>query len=470
MHVHGMKASAFVAPLLATPQLGGCVSVQALPMHYFICTHRRGGKRRHASLNDETSLAADDPRSARIPTCLCSSTSPASALFAECQISAVKFKKMPMATKQQIIGSSAQMRSLREVMSLASGSAATVLISGESGSGKELVAQALHNGSPRAKAAFVPINCAAIPRDLLESELFGHRKGAFSGAIADRKGRFELANGGTLFLDEIGDMPAEMQVKLLRVLQEGVIDPVGSTGHVPVDVRVVAATHRDLEAECAAGRFREDLFFRLNVLPIKVPPLRERREDIPLFIEHFSKFHAQGENRPITFENCLAQAMQEYAWPGNIRELSNLLFRLSVLYPMRHLSTGSVPRNLLPTKMEVDVSIASAAAGDSIDPDGGPVEGAADNVATNPRLDRNPVEDIILVTNGGAMLPKGGLALKDYLYGIEKNIIEQALIRTGGNVSKTAQLLRLQRTTLIQKMNKLKRDGDGAFQPENPLL
>ena len=375
-----------------------------------------------------------------------------------------------MENKRQIIGDSKQVRLLREMMSLVADTNATVLISGESGSGKELVAQALHNGSPRAKAAFVPINCAAIPRDLLESELFGHRKGAFSGAIADRKGRFELANGGTLFLDEIGDMPAEMQVKLLRVLQEGVIDPVGSTGHVPVDVRVVAATHRDLEAECAAGRFREDLFFRLNVLPIKVPPLRERREDIPLFIEHFSKFHAQGENRPITFENCLAQAMQEYAWPGNIRELSNLLFRLSVLYPMRHLSTGSVPRNLLPTKMEVDVSIASAAAGDSIDPDGGPVEGAADNVATNPRLDRNPVEDIILVTNGGAMLPKGGLALKDYLYGIEKNIIEQALIRTGGNVSKTAQLLRLQRTTLIQKMNKLKRDGDGAFQPENPLL
>ena len=375
-----------------------------------------------------------------------------------------------MENKRQIIGDSKQVRLLREMMSLVADTNATVLISGESGSGKELVAQALHNGSPRANAAFVPINCAAIPKDLLESELFGHRKGAFSGAIADRKGRFELANGGTLFLDEIGDMPAEMQVKLLRVLQEGVIDPVGSTGHVPVDVRVVAATHRDLEAECAAGRFREDLFFRLNVLPIKVPPLRERREDIPLFIEHFSKFHAQGENRPITFENCLAQAMQEYAWPGNIRELSNLLFRLSVLYPMRHLSTGSVPRNLLPTKMEVDVSIASAAAGDSIDPDGGPVEGAADNVATNPRLDRNPVEDIILVTNGGAMLPKGGLALKDYLYGIEKNIIEQALIRTGGNVSKTAQLLRLQRTTLIQKMNKLKRDGDGAFQPENPLL
>ena len=369
-----------------------------------------------------------------------------------------------MTKKRQIIGDSMQVRLLREMMSLVSGTTATVLISGESGSGKELVAQALHDGSPRAKASFVPINCAAIPKDLLESELFGHRKGAFSGAIADRKGRFELAHGGTLFLDEIGDMPAEMQVKLLRVLQEGVIDPVGSAGQVPVDVRVVAATHRDLEAECAAGRFREDLFFRLNVLPIKVPPLRERGEDIPRFIEHFSKLHAQGENQPITFERCLAQAMQRYAWPGNIRELSNLIFRLSVLYPKRHLSISCVPRHLLPTKMAVDVAIASTAAEDRIDPEGKLLEGAADSSAPPLRFEHNPVEDIILAANGGAMLPEGGLALKDYLSGIEKNIIEQALTRTNGNVSKTAQLLQLQRTTLIQKMNKLKRDGDGAFQ------
>ena len=291
-----------------------------------------------------------------------------------------------MENKRQIIGDSKQVRLLREMMSLVADTNATVLISGESGSGKELVAQALHNGSPRAKAAFVPINCAAIPKDLLESELFGHRKGAFSGAIADRKGRFELANGGTLFLDEIGDMPAEMQVKLLRVLQEGVIDPVGSAGQVPVDVRVVAATHRDLEVECAAGRFREDLFFRLNVLPIKVPPLRERREDIPRFIEYFSKLHAQGENKPITFAKCLAQAMQGYAWPGNIRELSNLIIRLSVLYPRQHLSIGCVLRHLLPTNMAVDVAIASAAAEDSSDPEVKLVEGAADSAFTPPAL------------------------------------------------------------------------------------
>jgi len=371
-----------------------------------------------------------------------------------------------MASKRQIIGDSKQMRSLREMLSLVAGTTATVLISGESGSGKELVAQAIHDGSPRSKAAFVPINCAAIPRELLESELFGHRKGAFSGAIADRKGRFELADGGTLFLDEIGDMPAEMQVKLLRVLQEGVIDPVGSSVQVHVDVRVVAATHRDLEAECAAGRFREDLYFRLNVLPVQVPPLRERGDDIPRLIEHFAKFHAQAENRPISFEACLARAIQAYAWPGNIRELSNLIFRLSVLYPGRRLGIDSVPRHLLPTKMAVDVPVATEPAGVFIALEEEPYEPSADGVAANAGFDRNPVEDIIFVANGGAMLPEGGLALKDYLNDIEKNIIAQALSRTGGNVSKTAQLLQLQRTTLIQKMNKLKRGGDAAVSNE----
>lgn len=371
-----------------------------------------------------------------------------------------------MATKRQIIGDSRQMRSLRDMLALVAGTTATVLISGESGSGKELVAQAIHDGSPRSRAAFVPINCAAIPRELLESELFGHRKGAFSGAIADRKGRFELADGGTLFLDEIGDMPADMQVKLLRVLQEGVIDPVGGAGQVPVDVRVVAATHRDLEVECAAGRFREDLYFRLNVLPVKVPPLRERREDIPRLIEYFARHHAQGDCRPVTFDSCLARAFNEYAWPGNIRELSNLVFRLSVLYPGRRLGVASVPRHLLPTRMDLAVG----AGADQLH-DGGAIPDELlppwpDAVDARPVVERNPVEDIIFVANGGAMLPEGGLALKDYLNDIEKNIIAQALSRTGGNVSKTAQLLQLQRTTLIQKMNKLKRGGDAAVSSE----
>ena len=366
-----------------------------------------------------------------------------------------------MATKRQIIGESRQMKMLREMLSRVAGTTATVLISGESGTGKELVAQAVHDLSPRSKAAFVPINCAAIPKDLLESELFGHRKGAFSGAIADRKGRFELADGGTLFLDEVGDMPADMQVKLLRVLQEGVIDPVGGNGQVPVNVRVVAATHRNLEVECEAGRFREDLYFRLNVLPLKVPALRERVTDIPSLIEHFSHLHTQDGVRPIQLEGCLARAMQTYAWPGNIRELSNLVFRLSVLFAGQRLSVGSVPRDLLPSKMAVE-SIAGAMADDeAYDAITDPSQYIPAIPAPNgARFESNPVEDIICVANGGAMLPAGGVALKDYLNDIEKNIIEQALSRTGGNVSKTAQLLQLQRTTLIQKMNKLKRNGD----------
>jgi sigma-54 specific flagellar transcriptional regulator A len=357
---------------------------------------------------------------------------------------------------------------MREMVSRVAKTAATVLICGESGTGKELVARAVHEGSPRAKAAFVPLNCAAIPRDLLESELFGHRKGAFSGAIADRKGRFELANGGTLFLDEIGDMPLDMQVKLLRVLQEGVIDPVGTAGQIAVDVRVVAATHRDLEAECAAGRFREDLFFRLNVLPLKVPPLRERTEDIQALLHHFAALHAVDGARPVEFASCLGAALLDYAWPGNIRELSNLVYRLSVLFSGQCLRLRSVPRDLLPSKMAVDHLLDKEMIADDIENAGAEeLCGAPVALPVCEGLDRNPVEDIICVANGGSLLPREGLALKEYLGDIEKNIIEEALCRTGGNVSKTAELLQLQRTTLIQKMNKLKKISGRASSANN---
>ena len=346
--------------------------------------------------------------------------------------------------------------------------AATVLICGESGTGKELVARAIHDGSPRAKHAFVPINCAAIPRELLESELFGHRKGAFSGAIADRKGRFELANGGTLFLDEIGDMPMDMQVKLLRVLQEGVIDPVGTAGQIPVDVRVVAATHRDLEAECAAGRFREDLFFRLNVLPLKVPPLRERSDDIQPLLDHFAALHAVDGARPVIFASCLGAALHGYGWPGNIRELSNLVYRLSVLFSGQRLRLRNIPRDLLPSKMAVEQLRDEQATDDEIENAGAErVAGAAAASLLCDGMERNPVEDIICVANGGSLLPREGLALKEYLGDIEKNIIEEALCRTGWNVSKTAELLQLQRTTLIQKMNKLKKISGSASSASN---
>ena len=362
-----------------------------------------------------------------------------------------------------IIGNSVRIRSMREMVARVANTTATVLISGESGTGKELVARAIHDGSPRAKAAFVPINCAAIPRELIESELFGHRKGAFSGAIADRKGRFELASGGTLFLDEIGDMPMDMQVKLLRVLQERVIDPVGTAGQIPVDVRVVAATHRDLEAECAAGRFREDLFFRLNILPLKVPPLRERTEDIPALLEYFSALHACEGNRPISFESCLCAALYGYAWPGNIRELSNLVYRFSVLFAGQRLRLRGVPRDLLPNKMMIELPTDEDQVGEAgvgVRPEMSC--GASAERGGYEEVGRNTVEDIICMANGGSLLPREGLPLREYLGDLEKNIIEEALCRTGGNVSRTAELLQLQRTTLIQKMNKLKKIAGGA--------
>ncbi|MEY3720647.1 MAG: Nitrogen assimilation regulatory protein, partial [Pseudomonadota bacterium] len=250
-----------------------------------------------------------------------------------------------------IIGNSPPMREIRKLIETIADSTATVLIHGESGTGKELVAQALHFQSPRAEANFVPLNCAAIPKELMESELFGHRKGAFTGALADRVGRFELAHGGTLFLDEIGDLSLDMQVKLLRVLQERMVDPVGSSRPVEVDVRVIAATHRDLEEEIAAGRFREDLYYRLNVLPVRTPPLRERGDDIPLLLKHYAeKFAHKGA--PISFSPEFLDALKTYDWPGNVRELSNLVHRFSTLFAGQYLALSAVPSAMLPKGLQ----------------------------------------------------------------------------------------------------------------------
>jgi len=411
----------------------------------------------------------------------------------------------------KIIGTGAEMRLLRERLALAAQSLATVLVTGESGTGKELVARAIHDLSPRCGGPFVPINCGSIPRDLLESELFGHIKGSFSGAIADRKGRFELARGGTIFLDEIGDMPAVMQVKLLRVLQEGVVDPVGGAKSVAVDVRVVAATHRDLETECTESRFREDLYFRLNVLPIRVPPLRERTDDLPQLISHFIVTHTPQEQLRISLAPCLTQALHDYDWPGNIRELSNLIQRLSVLMPGKRLSVATVSRDLLPRKMKLvpmDVSVPvspgnvleerlrpteeglplqpqntealsqpleKSSIGSKAESESMPNDifsstnevdalfaaGSGQEFSNSSGQDEdNPVEEIIMIAHGGSLFKSQGIPLKNHLADIEKKIIERALNYTGGNVSKTAQLLHLQRTTLIQKMNKIKSEGN----------
>jgi sigma-54 specific flagellar transcriptional regulator A len=374
-------------------------------------------------------------------------------------------KKSP---SKAFIGASAGAEAIRHLIERVASSTATVLITGESGTGKELVARALHDQSDRSGGNFVPINCAAIPKDLLESELFGHRKGAFTGAMADRIGRFELAHGGTIFLDEIGDLSLDMQVKLLRVLQERTVDPVGGLKSVEVDVRVVAATHRDLEAEIEAGRFREDLYYRLNVLPLNTPALRQRTQDVPALLAHFAEHFAAKGQTPISFTADFIEALKDYAWPGNVRELSNLVDRFNTLFSGQLLSLATVPSSLLPKGLRtlqaqrVSTPIADSleivaplSAKDMLQSANAEVMNPFANPAPPLTMDlHNEVEDIIMLAQGLPSLPPEGLSLKDRLADIEKDLIVQALNRTDGNVSQTARLLNLQRTTLIEKLNK----------------
>lgn len=398
-------------------------------------------------------------------------------------------------TPHPLIGQSEAMRSTRALIQTLAPSHSSVLIHGESGTGKELIAQALHAQGPRKSGPFVPINCGAIPRELLESELFGHRKGAFTGAVAERMGRFEMANGGTLFLDEIGDLPLDMQVKLLRVLQERHIEPLGSNKSVPIDVRVIAATHKDLEKDIAEHQFREDLYYRLNVLPVQTAPLRERPEDVAeLMVFFLAKFTPPGQ-KPLVCADNLLEALKRYPWPGNIRELSNIADRFSALYAGQALDLFAIPEWLLPKGLAAvraempapapalappalaevvatnhapadtadDAMVALLGPHDAVPLRPVPVAHVAANDALDPALallsaqgidEGNPVEDVIRLAMGMEPLLPDGISLRDKLIDIERSYIEQALQRTDWNVSQTARILSLQRTTLIEKINK----------------
>jgi DNA-binding NtrC family response regulator len=319
-----------------------------------------------------------------------------------------------------IVGKSPALDAVFKTIEKVAASPSTVLITGESGTGKELIAAALHNHSPRKDKPFIKINCAAIPRDLIESELFGYERGAFTGAVGSKPGRFELADGGTLFLDEIGTIPLEMQVKLLRALQESEFERVGGVTTTSVDVRLVAATNTDLAAEAAAGRFREDLYYRLNVVPVVLPPLRERKDDIPLLVDHFlTKYNKRLGKDVERLSSDAMDALGAYSWPGNIRELENVLER-GVLFAEGALLT----RDELPNALREGDAGGSRPPRESQDLPRGPV---------------GPLKQIV----------------KAHTETLEKDLITRALEETGGNVTKAARKLEISRKSLQNKMKEL---------------
>jgi sigma-54 specific flagellar transcriptional regulator A len=328
---------------------------------------------------------------------------------------------------RSLTGASAAVQRTRKLIQQVAPSDATVLILGESGTGKEVIARNLHYYSARRSKPFVPVNCGAIPGELLESELFGHEKGAFTGALTSRQGRFEMAEGGTLFLDEIGDMPLSMQVKLLRVLQERCFERVGSNKTIQCDVRIVAATHRNLEEEIGRNRFREDLYYRLNVFPIEVPSLRERLEDVPALIEDLTARLKAEKRGDMRLTPAALRVLQRYHWPGNVRELANLIERLAILYP-----NGVVDAADLPEKFQQYIKPEDAALG----------------------CEPNAGSAFVSEGLGLARLPGEGLDLREHLNNLECELIKQALDECNGVVAHAANLLRMRRTTLVEKLRK----------------
>ncbi|EDQ00698.1 sigma-54 dependent transcriptional regulator [Shewanella benthica] len=340
---------------------------------------------------------------------------------------------------RSMVGRSEGIAQVRHLISQVAPSEVTVLILGESGTGKEVVARNIHYISDRRDGPFIPVNCGAIPAELLESELFGHEKGSFTGAISARKGRFELAEKGTLFLDEIGDMPLQMQVKLLRVLQEREFERVGGTKTIKANVRVVAATHRDLELMISDGDFREDLYYRLNVFPIEMPALCERKDDIPLLLQELvSRVFNEGRGK-VRFTQRAIESLKEHRWAGNVRELSNLVERLTILYP-----GGLVDVNDLPHKYRhIDVPEYCVEISEE--------EQERDALAAV-FSDETSIE--IPETRFPSELPPEGVNLKDLLAELEIDMIRQALEQQDNVVARAAEMLGIRRTTLVEKMRK----------------
>ncbi|WP_409420490.1 sigma-54 dependent transcriptional regulator [Pseudaeromonas sp. ZJS20] len=341
-----------------------------------------------------------------------------------------------------LVGKGSAIQSVRRLIGQVADKDANVLILGESGTGKEVVARAIHELSPRVSGPFVPVNCGAIPGELLESELFGHEKGAFTGAISSRRGRFELAQGGTLFLDEIGDMPMPMQVKLLRVLQERVFERVGGGKPIVADVRIIAATHRDLEQMIQQQSFREDLYYRLNVFPIETPPLRERADDIPLLLQELLNRHSAEHHAWIRFTQRAIESLMQHHWSGNVRELSNLVERLLILHPNRIVDIQE-----LPAKYRYGDT------GDSLATPAGEWE-ERDALAQIFLDEPEPASQEPMADPFVQVLPEDGVNLKEMLAELEMEMIRQALDAQDGVVARAADMLGMRRTTLVEKMKK----------------
>lgn len=327
-----------------------------------------------------------------------------------------------LAFRSPLVGESPAIQNIFRTIEKVSQTDSTVLITGESGTGKELVARALHENSPRASKPLVIVNCGAIPSDLLEAEFFGHVKGAFTGATQSRQGRFELAHGGTIFLDEVGDIPLHLQVKLLRVLQTRQFEPVGSSRTLEVDVRIIAATNRDLEEAVAKKEFREDLYYRLNVIPLKVPSLRERKSDIPILVQHFIQQFNEITGYSVELPSGqILEALMAYDWPGNVRELENLMERLVILKVQGTVDLGDLPHRIFQKYA-----------------DGRPQGSGALSEWEFPRM----------------VLPHSGVDLKAIVAAFENHLVDQALVRTNGNKNRASELLSMNRTTLVEKLRK----------------